>query len=216
MVTALAPAVQAQRAAAKRSQSVNNMKQIGLAMHNYAFSHDNRFPPAVLIGPDGKTPHSWRVAILPYLEQKALYDQYKFDEPWDGPNNHKLLDKMPRLFAHPDAQPGTSTSYFMTTGPHTISSDNRGSALSEITDGTSNTIMVVEANRDIPWLKPEDIPAPAGPGAQGQPLPKLGGFSPNGFNVLFADGAVRFVAHSIDPNVFKTLLSKDGGEPFSF
>jgi hypothetical protein len=215
-VEALAPAVGAQRAAAKRAHSVNNMKQIGLAMHNYAQEHNHRFPAATMIGPDGKTPYSWRVAILPYIDQKALYDQYKFDEPWDGPNNSKLLDKMPPQYAHPDAGAANMTSYFMPTGPHTISSDDVGSALREIVDGTSNTILAVEARRNIPWSKPEDIPAPAGPGTEGQPLPKLGGFSSIGFNVLFADGAVRFIADSIDPKVLRTLLSKDGAEPFSF
>ena len=114
------------RAAAKRTQSVNNLKQLGLAMHNYAQAHGGRFPAAAMFGPDGKTPYSWRVAVLPYLEQNDLYKQYNFNEPWDGPNNRKLLDKMPAIFAHPDG-PRNSPAYYMPTGPHTISSDNQGS-----------------------------------------------------------------------------------------
>jgi beta-lactamase regulating signal transducer with metallopeptidase domain len=211
-VAALAPAVQAQRAATKRVQSVNNLKQIGLAMHNYADTHGGRFPAATMIGPDGKTPHSWRVAILPYIEQQELYSQYRFDEPWDGPNNRKLLDKMPALYAHPDAKGGSMATYFMPTGPHTISSDNQGTALVQIADGTSNTIAVVEARRDIPWTKPDDIPVAVGPGAEGQPVPKLGGFSPEGFNALFGDGSVRFISEKVNPDVLKALLSRDGGE----
>jgi prepilin-type processing-associated H-X9-DG protein len=208
----LAPAVQAQRAASTRVQSVNNLKQIGLALHNFAASHGDRFPASVMIGPDRKTPYSWRVAILPFIEQQELYSQYKFDEPWDGPNNRKLLGRMPALFAHPDAPRGNMTSYFMPTGPHTISPDARGSALIEITDGTSNTIAVVEARRDVPWTKPEDIPMAVGPGSEGQPVPKLGGFSPNGFNALFGDGSVRFLIEKIAPDVLKALLTRDGGE----
>jgi hypothetical protein len=214
-VAALAPLVQGRRAAAKRLQSVNNLKQLCLAMHNYAQSHQGRFPAAVMYGPDGKTPHSWRVAVLPYLEQQALYDQYKFDEPWDGPNNRKLLDKMPLLFAHPDS-PRNSPAYYMPTGPHTISPDNQGSSFPQITDGTSNTIALVEARRDIPWTKPEDIPiVGVGEGLNNAPLPPLGGFSAGGFNAAIADGSVRFISEKIDPTVLKALFSRDGGEVIS-
>ncbi|HEY2157354.1 MAG TPA: DUF1559 domain-containing protein [Isosphaeraceae bacterium] len=211
-VAALAPVVGARRASAKRLQSVNNLKQLALALHNYASAHNNRFPAAVLYGPDGKTAYSWRVAILPYIEQEPRYRQYNFNEPWDGPNNRKLLDKMPAILAHPDG-PRNSPAYYMPTGPHTISPDNQGSAFSQITDGTSNTIALVEARRDIPWTKPEDIPVSTqldGPG-----VPPLGGFSEGGFNAAFADGSVRFLSDKIDPTVLKVLFSRDGGEVIS-
>ncbi len=96
----LAPVVSQARAAARRTQSVNNLKQIGLAFHNYALSAQSHFP-ATLNRDKGKFPYSWRVAILPYLEQNELYNQYNFDEPWDGPNNRKLIDKMPVIYAYP-------------------------------------------------------------------------------------------------------------------
>ncbi len=211
-VAALAPAVQARRSSAKRIQSVNNLKQLGLAMHNYSQAHGGRFPAAVMVGPDGKTPYSWRVAILPYIEQEPLFRQYNFNEPWDGPNNRKLLDKMPMMFAHPDG-PRNSPAYYMPTGPHTISPDNQGSLLTQITDGLSYTIALVEARRDIPWTKPDDISfVGIGQGADNAPLPPLGGFSAGGFNTAFADGAVRFISEKVDPNVLKALLSRDGGE----
>ncbi len=98
VIKAFLPAAQASREAARRAQSVDNMKMVGLAFHNYRRAHGDRFPPAVLYGSDGKTPHSWRVALLPYIGRQELFNQYNFNEPWDGPNNHKLLDKIPSIY----------------------------------------------------------------------------------------------------------------------
>ena len=119
----LAPMGQAAREATRRATCVNNMKHLGLAMHNY---HELKgsFPPAVLLGPDGKTPHSWRVALLPLLETdgaKELYSRYKFDEPWDGPNNSKLIPLIPEVYRHPEAPGETQgpglTAYFVRPAP---------------------------------------------------------------------------------------------------
>ncbi|WP_435009356.1 DUF1559 domain-containing protein [Tundrisphaera lichenicola] len=212
----LFPAVQASREAARRAQCVNSMKQIGLAMHNYHAANDH-FPPAVLLGPDGKTPYSWRVALLPYLEGQAIYSQYKFDEPWDGPNNSKLIPLMPPVYRHPgDDRPGM-TPYFVPTGPDTLFPDRReGMGIREVTDGTSNTIMVVEAQREIPWTKPEDIaygPLPAD--GSKKPLPDLGTLHPVGFDALFADGSVRFISANVNPSVLRALFTRAGEEVIS-
>lgn len=206
-VAMLAPAVMAARNAAQIAQSQNNMKQLMLAMHNY---HDvnGHFPAAVVIGPDGKTPHSWRIEVLPYLEQNALYQQYKMDEPWDSDNNKKVLEKMPVVFRHPKAANTKDASYFALTGETTLFSDNKGTNFAQVTDGTSNTIALVEAQREIPWTKPEDIPYdPA------KPLPKLGGFEPGIFTAAIADGSVRNLQQNIDEKLLRALITKAGGEP---
>ncbi len=132
---------------ARKAASTNNMKQIALALLFYE-STKRGFPPAVLYGPDGKTPHSWRVAVLPYLGEQGLYDQYHFDEPWDGPNNRKLLEKMPAVFRGPN-EPAESTnaSYFVLTGPDAMFDGKEGTSLGKMFDGTANTIMAVEAMR---------------------------------------------------------------------
>jgi beta-lactamase regulating signal transducer with metallopeptidase domain len=206
----LIPAGQDARAAARRTQSMNNMKQLMLAMHNYHAANDH-FPPAVVIGPDGKTPHSWRVELLPYLEQVELYNEYKMNEPWDSPANRKVLEACPRIFTFPGSEAGnTNSAYFALTGPETIMpTEGKGVGIATITDGTSNTIALVEAQRDIPWTKPEDIPFDSN-----QPPPKLGGFFPEaaGFNVGFADGSVRFIKDSINAVVLRALITKAGGE----
>lgn len=207
IMTLLIPAVTQARSSARRAQGMNNLKQIGLALHNY---HDvnKSFPPAVLFGPDGKTPYSWRVAILPYVEGEALFRQYNFTEPWDSENNKKVLAKMPAVFRDPnDPEGSTNASYFALTGPTTIFSGKEGTQIQRITDGTSNTLMVVEAKRDIPWTKPDDIPY-----AADKAVPKLGGHYPDGFLGLIADGSVRFFSSSIDEKVLRGLFTKEGGE----
>jgi beta-lactamase regulating signal transducer with metallopeptidase domain len=203
------PAIAKTRESASRMQSMNNMKQIALAMFNHMQAHnDDRFPPAVIMGPDGKTPHSWRVEILPYLEQKSLYDQYKMDEPWDSPANKKVLAQMPDVFRSPPDEKGTTnSSYFVLTGPKTMFSGKEGVKILEITGGTSNTIMFVEAKRDIPWTKPEDIEYdPA------KPLPNLGGHFPGGFIAGIADGSVRWISGQTPADVIRDLIDPTGNK----
>jgi beta-lactamase regulating signal transducer with metallopeptidase domain len=209
----LLPASGAAREAARRAQCINNLKQILLAMHNYHSANDC-FPPAVLYGPDGKTPYSWRVALLPYLEQADLFNQYKFDEPWDGPNNIKLIDRMPAVFACPDDEAALAShfsSYFVLREKDTLFPDRKeGVNLQEIIDGTSNTIMVVEAKRPVPWTKPEDIPYDPS-----HPLRGIGQLHPGGFLAGMADGSVRFFKDSINPDMLRALFTRASGEVIS-
>jgi hypothetical protein len=188
---------------------VNNLKQIGLAFHN--FHSDNGHFPAAVNRDKGPFPYSWRVAILPYIEQQELYRQYRFDEPWDAPNNIKLIDQMPATYAYREINGTPSSrrnpSYFVVTGDSTIGGAEGGAKIQQITDGTSNTILAVEAKRDIPWTKPEDLPFD--PKAA---VPELGGFTPDGFNALFGDGSVRYLKKSINPKLLKALFTHNGGE----
>jgi hypothetical protein len=199
------------RADAQRMQSVNHLKQIGLALHNY-HSFKNGFPPPVLYGgKTGRVPYSWRVAILPYVEAQELYNQYNFDEPWDGPNNRRLIDHMPAVYGYPGTglKPG-HTAYFVFTGPEAALGRSDKPRVSDITDGTANTILAVEARREVPWTSPDDIPFDlhAAP-------PELGGFTPYGFNALFGDGSVRLIKKTIAPTILKALITRAGGEILS-
>ncbi len=198
------PAIQKSRAAASRAQSMNNMKQLAIAMHNYAAAHDGRLPPAVIMGPDGKTPHSWRVELLPYLEQQNLFNMYKMDEPWDSPANKNVSDAVLAIYTAPAGEDGpkNSTSYFVLTGKGTMFSGKEGMKFEEITGGASNTLMIVEAKRNIPWAKPEDIDYDPS-----KPLPKLGGVFPGGFDAAFADGSVRFLSDNVNEKVLRGMIS---------
>jgi prepilin-type processing-associated H-X9-DG protein len=130
-------------------------------MHNYHAQHDC-FPPAYIADEDGEPMHSWRVLLLPYLEEVALYDAYDFDEPWDGPNNLALAAMIPDVYRCGDEVAGdpAETSYLMIVGEGTISDGPTPSKMRDITDGTSMTIMVVESTRTgICWTEPRDLDA---------------------------------------------------------
>ncbi len=209
MAAATLPAVQQAREAARRTQTINNLKQIGLAFHNYNDVHQH-FPPPVLLGPDGKTKHSWRVAILPLIGQQALYDLYDQSQPWDSEHNRKVLALMPAQFRSPNDEPdSTNTAYFTLVGEHTAVGNTPGEGLTfrDIPDGTSNTLLVVEAKRDIPWTKPEDIPY-----AADKDLPQLGGWHEGGFFTMIADGSVKFISENVDEKLLRSLITRDGGE----
>jgi hypothetical protein len=225
--------------------SINNLKQIGLALHNFHSVMDH-FPPAVVYGPDGKPWHSWRVLILAYLEQQPLYDAYRFDEPWDGPNNRKLLDKMPDVYRMP-GDTSHFTHYVVPVGPNVAflsegakvpegkdatsfapyAQNHKGyRGIVDFTDGTSNTIAAgtISPGRKIEWMKPEDLPIVVDP-MIGLASPSLGdekGFatpykSDDGpFGVfLFTDGSVRSIHQSVDKRVFSALLTPNLGEVVS-
>ena len=207
-IALLLPAVQAAREAARRAQCSNNLKQIALAMYNYE-SANGTFPPAAILGPDGKPLLSWRVAILPYLELNPLYQQFHLDEPWDSPNNKPLMDEMPSVFVCPST-PGTPghACYGILTGAGMAFEGKTGHKVSDFTDGTSNTLMVVETNDSGPWTQPGGIDA-IEPAAL---LEAMGSMHPGGFNAAFADGSVHFLKRTIAPAVLKALSTRGGGE----
>ncbi len=210
----LLPAVQSAREAARRAQSMNNMKQIALAMFNY-LDAKKTFPPAYKAGKDGKPLLSWRVLILPYLEEKDLYQQFNLDEPWDSEHNKKLIDKMPAVYKSPNSAKAAAgkTVYLTVRGEKTVFSGGKGTRIADITDGTSNTIMTVEANDEeaVPWTKPDDFEYDAN-----NPLKGLGGMHPSVFLAGFADGSVRAISNSIDPKMLKALFTRNGNEPIDW
>lgn len=207
LATILTPAVLAAREAARRTQARNNLKQLGLAFHHYHDAH-RHFPPAVVYGPN-KVPRSWRIELLPYLNGATLYEQYRKDEPWDSDHNKKILAQMPAVFRSPQDNPAsTNTSYFVLTGPDTVFDTDEGTYLANIVDGTSNVILALEAKRNVPWTKPDDIAY-----AADKPVPKLGGWQKGGYSVLLCDGSVRFISENIDERIMRLLITKGDGHP---
>jgi prepilin-type processing-associated H-X9-DG protein len=187
---------------------MNNLKQMAIAMHNY---HDvNRhFPPQANYSEDGKPLLSWRVAILPYIEEDALYKQFKLDQPWDSPHNKKLLARMPKVYAPVRGKAKENhTFYQVFTGKGTVFPGPKGTRIQDITDGTSNTVMIVEAGESVPWTKPADLPF-----KEGQPLPKLGGIFKGGFNMALCDGSVRFVRPNFNARTLALMITRSDGQP---
>jgi len=218
MAALLLPAVGSARGAARRMQCINNLKQIGLAMHNYHSTFDC-FPPAYVADENGKPMHSWRVLLLPYLEAQWLYDQYDFDEPWDGPNNSSLADFMPEVYRCPsDSGPNASdTSYMMIVGPEAISNGSKTTRLAQVKDGSSNTIMVVEvANSGTGWMEPSDLKADRISFKINDGTPQgIRSNHPGGACVLFCDGSVQFLSDGTDPEHIAGMASIAGGEDVS-
>lgn len=202
------PAVQKARMAAARSQSSNNLKQMALAMHNY---HDtyNQFPAAAICDKNGKPLLSWRVAILPYIEQDNLYKQFKLDEPWDSEHNKKLAQINVKVYQIPGVnQPGnTLCHYRVFYGKGAMFDLRKGPRINDITDGTSNTLLIVETEEGVPWTKPDELeydPEKA--------LPKLGKQYPEVFQAAFADGSVRVLQRKISEKTLRALITRNGGE----
>jgi hypothetical protein len=209
LVPLLVEAVQKQRSAAARAQSQNNLRQIGLAAINYADTYQGRLPPQALFGKDGKPLLSWRVLILPFLEQAALYKEFHLDEPWDSEHNKKLLAKMPKVYAISGQKDPAATHYQGFHGKGAFFEGKKGVLFpADFTDGTSNTLMIVEAARAVPWTKPEDLPYDPD-----KPLPKLGGLFPGGFNGAMCDGSVRFFSAAIKPATLHLVIQRNDGQP---
>ena len=209
IVGLLVPALGSARQAAQRAQQMNNIKQIMLAMHNYESSYGH-FPAAVVIDSESGAKRSWRVELLPYVDNVELYQQYRKDQPWDSEANKAVLARMPDVFRHPTIPEGTTNaSIFFAVGKGLVfeKDDKDGTKFSEITDGTSNTVAVVEAKRDIPWTKPDDIEFDL----SGDKLPDLG-IVPEGWIVGICDGSVKFISRDIDVDLWKKLLTRAGGE----
>ena len=151
------------------------------------------------------------VIYLPLLgaEGKELFNQFRLDQPWDSAHNKKLIEKMPDVFAAPgkkSKEPGL-TYYQVFTGPLTIFTGPKGTRITQITDGTSGTLLLAEGGEAVPWTKPQDMEYDAK-----KPLPKLGGHSKGGFSVVFFDGSVRFITSDVKAETLKALITRNGGE----
>lgn len=213
----LLPAVGAARGAAQRVQCNNHLKQIALAFHNY---HDvyGTLPPAYIEDEDGQPQHSWRVLILPFLEHQDLYDRYRFDETWDSPHNRQVTAAIIPVYSCPSADDSaTDTNYMLITGKGSLFEGQQAVKFSEITDGTSNTILVVEVQgKGVHWARPVDldassVPSSLGPGGGGIDSQHAGGA-----NVAFADGAVSFLRfNAASESQVRAQVTPRGGEAVS-
>lgn len=190
------------------------LRQIGISLHNY---HDDYgcFPPACMADKNGRPMHSWRVLLLPYMEERALYDKYRFDEPWDGPNNRKLAGQIVQAYSGAADHAGpkdTETDYVAVVGPGTMWPGEKSIALGDIADGAGNVIAVVEVrNSGIHWMEPRDLHvlqmAPTINAPHGQGLSS----EHSGANVATADGRVRLLPDSTPADMLRSWINIDDG-----
>jgi hypothetical protein len=225
-VALLAPAIfqarKSSRQAVRRMHARNNLKQLGLSMHNYHDVHHG-FPAAHNTGQNGKPLLSWRVHVLPFLNEHKLYTQFHLDEPWNSKHNKRLIARMPRIYRSlgSSADPG-KTVYLGIGGEKGVfappkqkarnGQDNIGTRIRDITDGSSNTIMVVEASdvKAVIWTMPDDLEPD-----KKDPIQGLVGLRPGGFLALLCDGSVRFVPEPVNRKTLRALFTKNGGEVVS-
>lgn len=219
LITALLlPAVEAAREAARRTQCIINLKQIGIAMFNYE-SHWDCLPPAMIADASGRPMHSWRVLLLPYLGENSLYSSYNFDQPWDGPDNIQLEDRMPAVYRCPSDKnaPPNTTNYMVLTGPGGAFLSTFAPSLSSISDGISNTLLTIESPaKSILWLEPTDISVEGF--IEFNSRYERGEIRPNHNWVsqcLMMDGSVRALRSSTPPNIIRAISTPSGGEVIS-
>ncbi len=204
---------------AQKAQCKNNLEQIGVGLRKF-YDQWNYFPAAHLkedleLDPP---PISWRVEILKFLDsESSRWIKYDGDQAWDSPKNSGLLNPMPSFYRCPShSTPGdTNTAYVAITGKDTVlAKELEDVSIADIPDGTSHTLMVVEASGlDIPWMKPQDIDA-ASIKRVGDPKGASSKHA-GGTHVLMADGSVRFISNNIDKKTFKAMITRNGGEPLS-
>ncbi|HUT14120.1 MAG TPA: DUF1559 domain-containing protein [Thermoguttaceae bacterium] len=187
----------------------NNLKQIAIALISYEMQF-GRFPAAASPLAPGQPAVSWRVRLLPHLECSDLFQEYRRDEPWDSPNNIKLLEKMPDEFRGGRTENDGKTSLMAFVGEGTALQGAESLDMVDVGDGVCDTIVVVEAGPDkaVPWTKPDDLPFdPA------DPLAALGEIAEDDFPAAFCDGSVRWIEKNIDPEMLRRLIDANDGLP---
>jgi len=229
LVALLLPSVPSAREAARRMQCTNNLKQIGLGFHNYLDTYGH-FPPAYSVDENGKPLHSWRVLILPFMEQKTLYDQIRLDEPWDSEYNRQFHDTLISVFrcpsgsslellkrAKPDLKTDGNCCYSVVIGPETAFSGSEAVSCDDITDGTSNTILVVERLMPVCWMDPNnEIGFDTACEGINHNVYGIGSAHAHVANVLMADGSVQSLLDSTEPEFLRALLTKSGDDNSRF
>lgn len=210
LVALLLPSVRTSGEAARRSQCKCNLKQILSALHNYQDLY-KAFPPAWTVDSDGRRLHSWRTLILPFVDQSSLYERIDLSKPWDDPVNTEAGKTTPGIYQCPSVttDPGL-TVYLAMVGDNAFLRPVTSRTISEITDGTSNTVAVIEVTKQqaVPWMAPQDA----------DPEMFVGLSRPNeshhagGEHVGMADGAVRFISENLDEKTRNSLCTVADGE----
>ena len=202
------PELAEQRKDARKSQSIKNLTQIIRGVLDYQEAHGGLFPAAhteerLIDGKATRVNRSWRVAILPFIGQQQLYDQFHLDEDWDSPHNLNLLNQMPDVFRAPNATiESTVTPYLALIGPNTVISTT-STAMNSVNDGTAKSTVLIETRNMVPWTKPEDINIEAdGDLRMLTPIYEI-------FLIAKANGTTAFLAGDTEEEELRTLFNRD-------
>ncbi|MGH7169539.1 MAG: DUF1559 domain-containing protein [Gemmataceae bacterium] len=196
-----------------RRVGVNSLHRLALAMHNYADTYKHRLPASATFDKQGKPLLSWRVHLLPFLDEQKLYQEFHLDEPWDSSHNRKLIARMPEVYQGSNLKLNGEgkTIYLLPVGKDAAFKEGpEGPRMpADFRDGTSNTILIVEADdaHAVPWTKPEDLKLDPQHPERG-----LGGHFHGGFLVAIADGSVRFVSKTISKRTLRYAFAPADGQ----
>ena len=204
LVFVFIPTTRRGRPASNRTQCKNNLKQIGLALHNY---HDvyGSLPPAYTVDTEGNRLHSWRTLILPYLEKSSLYDSIDLTKPWNDPANESARNSRPEMYACPTAEIDIDqTSYMAVVGKDHSFPGTEALSFEQVNRILTLTLAVIEvpASRSLHWMEPEDT-AVAFLRERNEDSPTN---HSGGFQGLMLDGSVRFLSNSIDDRILDSLI----------
>jgi uncharacterized Fe-S cluster protein YjdI len=210
LVALLYPSTRSAPTPGRRTQCKNNLKMIALALHNY---HDvyAAFPPAYTVDENGQRLHSWRTLILPWMEERLLYQKIDLSKPWNHPTNAEAFKTAPHAFRCPSFElPADSTTYLAVVGENACFHPTKPRAISEITDGTSNTLMVIEVPviQAVPWMSPQD--------ADEHTVLRISEHDElahtGGVQAALADGSARFLSATMNPETRRAVISINGEE----
>jgi prepilin-type N-terminal cleavage/methylation domain-containing protein len=210
LVALLLPNVRYSTEAARRVQCANNLKQIALALHNYADEY-GVLPPAYTVDAEGKPLHSWRTLILPYMEQSALYEKIDLSKPWDDPVNTEAFEAPVEIYCCLSADcPPNRTTYLAVVAPGGCFQPAESRKLSEITNDHGSTLMVIEApaGDHVHWMSPADATEEAI-----LKLPAAANLSHrSGFHTVLVNGSTRFLGSEVTAATLRAMISIAGDD----
>lgn len=213
LIAIFLPARRTAGSAARTSQCFNNLHNIALALHSYESDHQV-FPPAYTVDADGKPLHSWRTLILPYLDQKSLYDRIDLSKAWNDPVNAEAFQSTISTYHCPASKSGTNqTTYLAVLTPHSCLRPSASCSIKDIADGLSNTILVIEvdAEQAVPWMAPTD----ADEALLLSFGPKSRLLHNGGWHTAFGDGSVKWLNAKMSAADRRALVSVAGNDKVS-
>lgn len=206
LVASLVPAYRKASDLVQRSVCSAHLSQVRYALRSYHAEFDC-FPPAYVVDASGQPAHSWRVLILPYMNEEALYRQYHFDEPWDGPRNRQLLAMRPALFGCPDQAPGTHTSYLAVVSPNSVWPGASSWDSAHLANARPSALMLVEtASQSIPWTKPQDLDV-ATMSYQINSGSGIGSVHYGGASAITLERRTQFLSNGTSPQELREMLT---------
>jgi type II secretory pathway pseudopilin PulG len=207
----LLPGTRNVREAARRTQCMNNLRNIALALQNYHSTYSS-LPAAMTTNEQGQPLHSWRTAILPFVDQRSLHESIDLTKPWDDPANARAASTSLEVFRCPSLEgPAELTSYMALVGPNACLLPTGYRQLKEITDYHSATLMVVDASAGdaVPWMSPQDRGAEFMTSIGSETQMQHAG---SVFTAAFADSHVKTLTVNLSDEIRQALITIDGGE----